>query len=31
MTETGTPQGGVINPLLANIGMHGARNKNQKP
>jgi RNA-directed DNA polymerase len=22
-TETGTPQGGVISPLLANIGLHG--------
>ena len=23
LTETGTPQGGVISPLLANIGLHG--------
>jgi RNA-directed DNA polymerase len=23
ITETGTPQGGVISPLLANIGLHG--------
>ena len=22
-TKTGTPQGGVISPLLANIGLHG--------
>jgi RNA-directed DNA polymerase len=22
-TDTGTPQGGVISPLLANIGLHG--------
>ena len=22
-TETGTPQGGVISPLLANIALHG--------
>ncbi len=28
-TKTGTPQGGVISPLLANIGLHGARNIHQ--
>jgi RNA-directed DNA polymerase len=25
-SETGTPQGGVISPLLANIGLHGLEN-----
>ena len=33
-TETGTPQGGVISPLLANIGLHGlskfVKAKNEK-
>ena len=33
-TETGTPQGGVISPLLANIGLHGleefVKSKNKK-
>jgi RNA-directed DNA polymerase len=26
LTETGTPQGGVCSPLLANIGLHGLEN-----
>jgi RNA-directed DNA polymerase len=26
-TETGTPQGGVLSPLLANIAMHGLESK----
>ncbi|WP_293085413.1 reverse transcriptase domain-containing protein [Okeania sp. SIO3B5] len=32
-SETGTPQGGVISPILANIGLHGERRiyKNSQP